>query len=69
MKLSILLMSLLLIPGWVVAGSEDGKTEVSIYSGISFLDAEQEFPGCIFCRPEIFPPFASKSSFDSGFLC
>ena len=68
----LLILAVLSMPAWVFANGPSGKTEITIYSGISFLEAEREItPPCILCdlpaRPGILPIF-TKVSFESGFL-
>lgn len=73
MKFSILWIAILLFfPVILLAQSNDGKVEITIHSGLSFLDAGErvETPPCIFCRDA--PPFpfvfVNEISMDGSFL-
>ncbi len=43
------------------------KSEITVYSGISFLDVENATDPCLLCLSPL-PPFTETSTLDSGFL-
>jgi hypothetical protein len=64
----LFLIVALLCCGSASAESRDGVTELTIYSGISFLETEhEEFPD-ILLRPDAPFDYHFESSFDGGFL-
>ena len=73
MKLSILWIAILVFsPIILLAQGNDGKMEITIHSGFSFLDADErvETPPCIICRDA--PPFpfvfVNEKSMNGSFL-
>ncbi len=62
-------MGLVLISGWCYAEEPQGKVEITVYSGLSFLDVNEriETP-CAFCLSPIPIVFVSERSMDGSFL-
>lgn len=69
----LILMAWFLIPCCLQAENLDGKVEITVHSGISFLEAAREnnIP-CRFCVGPVQPPFdivfQEKSSLDNSFV-
>lgn len=65
----LIVIALLLVPAWCHAEENQGKVEITIYSGLSFLDVNEriETP-CAFCLSPIPLVFVSERSIDGSFL-
>src|SRR3990172_491287 len=64
------LVASFVVPCWVMAEDDGDRSEITIYSGLSFLDAEIERPGCAICGFPVspIPFFGSTQSIDSSFM-
>jgi Outer membrane protein beta-barrel domain len=72
---SYVLFVLYLVPLTLFAEDQTGRTEITIYSGVSFLKVKNESTiSCVVCArflppvANLIPPFQQKISFDGGIL-